>query len=69
MAGFVEGRDKAVLVDVRNDAIRGGFTRRIDNGKVLAKVTEDRAEEAECVSNDEVDALLVAVVADDKLQV
>jgi hypothetical protein len=64
MPGFVERRDQTLLIDAGNDAVHWVLASRVNNGEVLAEVAEDGPKETECVGDDEVDALLVAVFAD-----
>jgi hypothetical protein len=68
MPGFVKRRDHALFVNTSDDAIEWILARGINDGELLAKVAKDRTEEAKGVGNDEVDALLVAIVADDLLE-
>jgi hypothetical protein len=69
MPGFIKRGDQTLLVDARNDAVHRVLAGRVDDGEVLAEVAENGPEETECVGGDEVDALLVTVVADGYLDV
>lgn len=67
MSSLVQGRHKPVLVDSSDDTIERLLASVVDANELFAKITEDVAEQAEGVSGDEVDALGVAIVANQDL--
>ena len=64
---LIKGRDQTVLVNISNDAVDRVLARRVDNGKLLAKVAEQRAKKPKGVGRDEIDALFMAVFANSEL--
>ncbi|KAI6759399.1 hypothetical protein HG530_010079 [Fusarium avenaceum] len=69
VSSFVKGGHQALLIDACHDASKWGLASRINNSKLLAEVTEDRAEKTKCVSHNNIDTLAMAVVADGLLLV
>jgi hypothetical protein len=67
MSRLIQRRHKAFLINSSNDAVNRVLASRIDNSEVLAKVTEDLAEQTKGIRDNEVDALLVAIIANSNL--
>lgn len=67
MPGLVQSGYEALLVDTLDDAVRWGFTGRVDDGEFLSKVTEERSKQTKGIGDNDIDALGVAVVGNELL--
>lgn len=67
MSGLIQGGNKALFVDTSDDARHGGFATWVEDCELLAEVAENRSEQAKGIGNNEINALLVAVITNNYL--
>lgn len=65
MSGLIQGRNQSFIINPSDNTVDWVLAGRIDNREVLAEIAENRAEKTECVGDDDIDSLLMAVITDD----
>ena len=67
MPGLIQSGHKALLIDAGHDTRNWALTAWVENCEFLTEIAEDGSEETECVCDNDVDAVIVAVLTDCEL--